>query len=203
MSLMAFGLTGGIASGKSTVTRLFREEGVPMVDADEVAREVVSRGASGLKLLVEAFGPSILADDGSLDRPKLGALVFVDKQKRALLDDILGPLISGVVAHRVESFSKDYGLVGVDAALLIEKGLHGRYNPVVVVAASEEAQVARLMARDGFNEAEARARLAAQLPLAEKLKAADFTIWNNEGLVELNRQALEVLAQLRKLTLER
>lgn len=197
MKTMVFGLTGGIASGKSTVTRLFREEGVPMVDADEVAREVVAPGSPGLRLLQDAFGP-VLNPDGTLDRPRLAAIAFTNREKRALLDQILQPLILDVIEQQVRRLEENFSLVGVDAPLLIEKGLQTKFTPVVVVAADPKVQLQRLMARDGFNEAEARARLSSQLPLEEKLKVASFVIWNNEGYPELNRRALEVLAELRQ-----
>lgn len=197
---MIFGLTGGIASGKSTVTNLFRaEEGVSIVDADKVAREIVAPGTRGLEMVVAAFGPDILQKDGHLDRPKLGAIVFADPTKRRLLDGILGLLIEQVIAERTTLLQRKYPLVGVDAALIFEKGLDKQYKPVVVVAVDEEIQIARVMERDNFTREEAQARIKAQLPLAEKVARADFVIWNNEGLPELEAKVKKVLEQLKAL----
>lgn len=194
---MIFGLTGGIASGKSTVTKMFRDEGVPMIDADLVAREVVAPGSTGLYMVREAFGDDVLQADGTLNRPKLGAIVFSNPEKRRVLDGIFGPLIERILAQRSGELQKVYSLVGVDAAILFEKGLHTRYKPVVVVAVSEEIQLTRLMVRDGFTKEEAQARIKSQLPLEQKVAQADFVIWNNEGVEALKDRFQEILQGLR------
>jgi dephospho-CoA kinase len=197
MKTKFFGLTGGIASGKSTVTELFRREGVPMVDADQVAREIVAPGTPGLRSLVGVFGKGILLPDGTLDRPKLGSLVFLHPEQRAVLNQVIEPYLLEGIRARLQEYAGKVPLVGLDAALLVEKGLHREFRPLVVVAASPEVQVQRLMRRDRFSEPEARARLSAQLPLEEKVRLADYVIQNDGTQDELNQRAIHVLSQLR------
>lgn len=192
-----FGLTGGIASGKSTLTKLFRDEGVPMVDADVVSREVVSPGQPALEMLVSTFGSQILLPDGSLDRPKLGSLVFLDPQKKGILDNIVQRILRDEINSQLRKLAESNPLVGLDAALIIEKGHQDEYHPLVVAAVSLEVQLKRIQERDGFTEAEARARLAAQLPMEEKIKFADHVIWNDGTKDELFQKAICVLVKLR------
>jgi len=192
-----FGLTGGIASGKSTVTRLFRVDGVPMVDADEVARSIVAPGMPALRMLVSAFGDHILLPDGSLNRPKLGSMVFLDPQKRGTLDNIVQGILSDEIGSQLRKLIESHPLVGLDAALIIEKGHQDEYRPLVVVAVSPEVQLKRVQERDGFTEEEARARLSAQIPMEEKVKLANHVIWNNGTKDELLQKALCVLVKLR------
>jgi dephospho-CoA kinase len=192
-----FGLTGGIASGKSTVTKLFRRDGVPMVDADEVARSIVAPGMPTLRMLVSAFGDQILLPDGSLDRPKLGSMVFLDPQKRSTLDNIVQGILADEIKSQLRKLSESNPLVGLDAALIIEQRHQDEYRPLVVVAVSAEIQLKRIQERDGFTEEEGRARLAAQLPMEEKVKFADHVIWNNGTQDELLQRALGVLVKLR------
>lgn len=192
-----FGLTGGIASGKSTVTKLFRRDGVPMVDADEVARSIVAPGMPTLRMLVSAFGDQILLPDGSLDRPRLGSMVFLDPQKRSTLDNIVQGILADEIKSQLRKLSESNSLVGLDAALIIEQRHQDEYRPLVVVAVSAEIQLKRIQERDGFTEEEGRARLAAQLPMEEKVKFADHVIWNNGTQDELLQRALGVLVKLR------
>jgi dephospho-CoA kinase len=186
------GLTGGIASGKSTVANMFSELGVPVVDADQVAREVVAPGSEGLEAVVAEFGAEVLGADGALDRKKLGALVFSDSARRRALEAITHPRIaqrSGELLARATEHAP-YALY--EAALLVEKGLHRSLAALVVVAAPPELQVARVRARDGLSEEEARARIATQLPLAEKAEVADHVIWNEGDLVALKARVQDV-----------
>jgi dephospho-CoA kinase len=192
-----FGLTGGIASGKSTVTKLFRRDGVPMVDADEVARAIVAPGMPTLRMLVSTFGAQILLPDGSLDRPRLGSIVFLDQQKRRTLDSIVQGSLVDEIKSQLRSLIKSHPLVGLDAALIIEQRHQDEYRPLVVVAASPEIQLKRIQDRDGFTEEEAKARLAAQLPMEEKVRFADHVIWNNGTKDELFQRAIGVLVKLR------
>ncbi len=193
-----FGLTGGIASGKSTVSAIFREEGVAIVDADVVARDVVQPGTPGLRAVISAFGIEYLAPDGTLDRKKLGRFVFADRTKLATLDSILGPFVMHALATGIGEAAQDGAtLICVDAAILIEKGWHDRFHPVVVVACDPDVQLQRIMKRDKLSEEDARSRLAAQLPLAEKLAHAAYVIWNNDGLDALQARAREVVAKVR------
>lgn len=190
-----FGLTGGIASGKSAVAARFRARGVPIVDADELAREVVGKGSPGLAALVAEFGGEILAEDGSLDRKKLGAIVFADASKRHVLNAITHPLIAAAGVERTrELAARGEPLACYEAALLVENGLHTVFRPLVVVAAGEEAQVARTIARDGMTRQEALARVHAQTPLADKVKHADIVIENDSTREELIANADRALA---------
>jgi dephospho-CoA kinase len=197
------GLTGGIASGKSTVAARFRALGVPIVDADQLAREVVEKGSDALHEIVHAFGPEVLAEDGSLDRKKLGAVVFDDPDARKRLEHITHPRIGALSMQRmaeVASSGAPYGLY--EAALLVENGAYRAMHGLVVVACKPETQLARVMARDGLDEDAARARLAAQRPLEDKLVAATWVIWNDADLATLEARVDEthraILASLSK-----
>ena len=198
MALHVFGLTGGLASGKSTVAARFRARGLPVIDADLIAREVVEPGSEGLARVVEAFGEGVLLPDGSLDRARLGELVFAAKEKRRVLNSILHPRIGARSAERIaELGAKGEVLACYEAALLVENGLSDAFRPLVVVAVAPEVQLARAMARDGSTEAHARARVAAQLPLATKIAAADYVVDNAGTLEQTERRADEVLDAIR------
>jgi dephospho-CoA kinase len=199
VSIHVFGLTGGLASGKSTVAARFRDHGVPVIDADRLAREVVEPGTPGLAAVVEAFGREVLAADGSLDRARLAELVFGDRDRRRALNAILHPRIAAASAQRVaELGAAGERLCCYEAALLVENGLADAFRPLVVVAVDEEEQVVRAMARDACTEEQARARLAAQLPLAKKVAAADYVI-DTSGPREKTAQRIdEVLAEIRR-----
>lgn len=192
-----FGLTGGLASGKSAVAARLRVRGVPVIDADLLAREVVAKGSNGLDEIAKFFGPTVLDAEGALDRRALAALVFSDEGKRKALNAITHPRIAALGTERAQEFaSRGEPLAGYEAALLVESGLQGAFRPLVVVAASPEVQLRRAMARDGSDEEEARARLAAQMPLAAKIAAADFVIENDSTLAALGKRTDEVLAEI-------
>jgi dephospho-CoA kinase len=175
-----FGLTGGLASGKSTVAARLRELGIPVIDADQLAREVVAPGTDGLSAVVAAFGADVLDASGALDRAKLASIVFSDPERRRTLNGILHPRIAALTATRAaELATQGHTLACYEAALLVENGLADAFRPLVVVAVPPEMQVARAMARDGATEEQARARLAAQLPLADKIRVADHVIDNS------------------------
>lgn len=194
MSFTLFGLTGGLASGKSTVAARFRARGVPVIDADRLAREVVAPGSEGLRRVVEAFGQGVLDERGGLDRARVGALVFGDDARRRQLNAIVHPRIAQLTAERASELARaGHRVACYEAALLVEGGLADAFRPLVVVAAPEELQLARAMARDGLTEEAARARLAAQLPLADKLRVADHVIENAGDLASTERRADEVL----------
>jgi dephospho-CoA kinase len=176
------GLTGGIASGKSTVSRMFRALGVPVLDADYVSRLVVQPGTPGLSAVVETFGPEYLSADGTLNRKALGDLVFNDKAARDKLSEVLGPFISEetdkiLLCFRSSAFGPHYVLY--ENALLVELGLHKKYDALIVVTADPETQKARLMSRNNLTEAEAEARIASQAPVKDKVAVADYVIANN------------------------
>jgi dephospho-CoA kinase len=198
MSILVFGLTGGLASGKSTVAARFRARGVPVIDADQIAREVVEPGSEGLAAIVAAFGDGVLAPDGSLDRARLGDLVFAAADKRRALNAILHPRIAARSAQRIAALdAAGEPLACYEAALLIENNLGDAFRPLVVVAVPLDVQLARAMARDGSTEEQARARIAAQLPLATKIAAADHVIDNAGEKATTERRADEVLAAIR------
>lgn len=185
-----YGLTGGIASGKSTVSRMLRELGAHVLDADVIAREVVEPGTPGLQAVAERF-PGVLDPDGRLDRANLGARVFGDPQERAALNALLHPLIGQQFMLRTQALAEQ-GVERVlyDAPLLIENRLHLGMDGVVLVWVPREVQKARLMGRDGLDEVAAEARLAAQLPLDEKRQHATWVV-DNSGELGTTRARVE------------
>lgn len=198
MAFLLFGLTGGLASGKSTVAALLRARGIPVIDADQIARDVVLPGTLGHAAVVEAFGPAVVGEDGSLNRKKLADIVFNDPAQRKRLNSILHPRIAMMTAQRAaELQAKGETVACYEAALLVENGLADAFRPLVVVAIPEELQVRRAMERDHSSEEQARARLAAQLPLAEKMAAADYVIDNSGSPEALERRVDEILASIR------
>jgi dephospho-CoA kinase len=195
-----FGLTGGIASGKSAVAARFLSHGVPVVDADVISREVPVKGSEALDLIVAAFGGGVLAPDGSLDRKKLAAEVFGDTPKLQRLNAIMHPRIAALSAKKMaELDATGAPLACYEAALLVENGLADAFRPLVVVSAPIEAQIARARGRDGASETEVRSRIAAQRPLEEKIKAADVVIQNDSSLEVLHARADEALDEVRRL----
>jgi dephospho-CoA kinase len=191
------GLTGGIASGKSTVSRVLEQLGVGIVDADRLAREVVAVGSDGLREVIATFGSGVLAADGSLDREKLGALVFSDEQARKKLQAITHPRIAQLGAERIAAQKASAApYVIYDAPLLVEVGAHKAFAALIVVAASEPTQIARLLSRDGLTDLQSSQRIAAQLPLARKIEVADYVIYNDGSLAELERRIKDVHAQI-------
>lgn len=189
-----FGLTGGIASGKSAVAERLRARGVPVIDADRVARDVVAKGTPGLDAVVEAFGEEILDERGELDRKRLAREVFTDDAKRATLNGILHPRIGAATFERTHVLADEgHPLACYEAALLVENGIADAFRPLVVVTASEEEQIRRAMKRDQSTESEARARMAAQMPLEAKIAVADFVVDNEGSIAELSRRVDDVL----------
>ncbi len=185
-----YGLTGGIASGKSTVSRMLRELGAQVLDADVIAREVVEPGTPGLQAVAERF-PGVVGPDGRLDRVKLGARVFGDPKERAALNSILHPLIGQQFLLRTHALAqRGVERLIYDAPLLIENRLHEAMEGVVLVWVPREVQKARLMKRDGLDEAAAEARLAAQLPLDDKRQYATWMV-DNSGSLEATRARVE------------
>jgi dephospho-CoA kinase len=173
------GLTGGIATGKSTVARLLAGRGAAVVDADLLAREVVLPGSPALGEIAAAFGPAVLTSAGELDRAALGALVFADASQRRRLEAITHPRIGALMGERIAAaLGSAAPLVVADIPLLFEGGRGELVEGVLLVDAPEEVQLSRLMLRDGIDEAAARARIAAQMPLAEKRRRATWVIDN-------------------------
>ncbi len=192
------GLTGGIGSGKSAVSALLASYGAVVLDADAMAREVVAAGTSGLAAVVEAFGREVLRPDGSLDRERLGRTVFGDPAQLARLNAIVHPLVGKrYAALQAEAEAAGAEVVVHDVALLVENGLADRYDEVVVVAASPETQLDRLVRLRGMAADDARARIAAQAPLEAKLAVATHVVANDGPLDELAPQVERLWAELR------
>jgi dephospho-CoA kinase len=192
--LHLFGLTGGIGSGKSTVARRFRDRGLPIIDADALAREAVVKGSPGLADVVQRFGAEVLDPGGNLDRKKLAARVFADEEARRALNAITHPRVAELSAARVSAL--DAGgepLACYEVPLLFETGLETVLSPVVVVAAPLDVQVARAVDRDGGSADDVVARVRAQMPLDEKVRRATFVIDNSGALEATLERADEVL----------
>lgn len=199
--MLKVGLTGSIAVGKSHVAAKFTELGCHVLDADVTAREVVEVGSVGLKKLVENFGEEILKEDGSLDRAKLGALVFYDDEKRKLLNSILHPLIIASYDEQMYKWqSEDPSGIGIiDAALMIESGSYKKFDKIIVVHCNPEIQLARLMKRNNLSEDEALQRTRAQMPQDEKKRYADFLIDTSGSFEDTDKQVDEVYGKLKAL----
>lgn len=191
---MIIGLTGSIASGKSTVSNMLKEYGLPIVDADIVARLVVEPGRETLKEIVKTFGEEILTEKGELDRPKLGSIVFNDEEKRKQLNSIIHPAIrQEMLRQRDEHIENGAKVVIMDIPLLFESKLQHFVDKILVVTVSEEVQLKRLMERNNFSEEEAKARIGSQLPLSLKEQGADAVIYNNGTIEETKRQLENIL----------
>ena len=185
--MITVGLTGGIGSGKSEVAHLLKARGALVVDADALAREAVAPGTTGLADVVAEFGPEVLAADGSLDRARLGRLVFADGERRAALEAIDHPYVQRRSADLMAAAPPDAVIV-YDVPLLVEKQLQGHYDVVVVVDASDEDRLHRLTVGRRMTEADARARMAAQAASEERLAVADVVLRNDGDLAHLLRQ---------------
>jgi dephospho-CoA kinase len=195
--MRVIGLTGGIASGKSTAGRMLAELGAPVVDADQIARDVVAPGQPALAEIVDSFGPDVLLPDGTLDRKRVGAIVFGDGDKRRRLNAITHPRIGAATQAQLASLRERGAPVAIyEAALLVENGVHRALDGLIVVACDEATQRSRLVTRDGLSDAEARARMAAQAPLADKLAAATWVIDTSGDLAETRRQIGRVWEQI-------
>lgn len=193
--MLKVGLTGGIGAGKSEVSRLLASYGAVLVDADRIAREVVEPGTEGLAAVADAFGPDILTSEGTLDRPRLGAIVFNDPDRLAALNAIVHPLV-GARSRELEAAAGPDAVVVHDVPLLTENGLASLYDLVVVVDATPETQLDRLVRLRGMSEADARARMAAQATREQRLEIADLVIDNDGPLAELEPQVRKVWDEL-------
>jgi dephospho-CoA kinase len=199
--MLRVGLTGSIAVGKSFVSSALAGLGCHVLDADETAREVVAPGTEGLRAIVAAFGAEVLDAEGKLNRARLGALVFADEEKRRLLNSILHPLIIAAQDEwmREREGEEPNGIAVIDAALMIETGSYKRFDQIVVVHCHPEAQLERLMKRNGLTREEAERRAAAQMPQEEKMRHANFLIDTSDGFEDTRRQVEQVYAKLREL----
>ncbi|MCX5523410.1 dephospho-CoA kinase [Streptomyces bobili] len=193
--MLKVGLTGGIGAGKSEVSRLLVACGAVLIDADRIAREVVAPGTPGLAAVVETFGEGVLADDGSLDRPKLGSIVFADPDRLAALNAIVHPLV-GARSRELESAAPEDAVVVHDVPLLTENGLAPLYDVVVVVDADPATQLDRLVRLRGMTEDDARARMAAQANREQRRQIAHIVVDNDVPLPDLERRVKDVWAEL-------
>jgi dephospho-CoA kinase len=195
--MLTVGLTGGIGSGKSEVARLLAAQGAVVVDADALAREALAPGSAGLAQVVELFGPDVLAADGSLDRPRLGRIVFANPELLARLNAIVHPYV-GRRSQELMAAAPDDAIVVYDVPLLVENELQAHYDVVVVVDAPADAQVARLVDGRGMSEDDARARMAAQASRETRAAVADVVLDNGGGLSALRQQVATLWRDLRQ-----
>jgi dephospho-CoA kinase len=198
-SMLKLGLTGGIASGKSAVAAILRELGFPVLDADSISHKLMEPGQAAHDEILQAFGADLADSSGRIDRHKLAAIVFADSAKLTKLNSILHPRVDQIIFRQLEDWQKGgaHPAAFVEAALLIEAGMAARLDGLVVAWCTPEQQLERLRAR-GMSEAEARRRIAAQLPLEEKLKHATYTINCSDTLEETRAQVQALAANLHK-----
>lgn len=200
--MLTVGLTGSIAVGKSYVCSVFRELGCHILDADQTARDVVAMGTEGLREIVLRFGEDILLPAGSLDRKKMAGIVFSDEEKRLLLNSIIHPRVFAAQNEWLKNVAaKDpNGIAIIDAALTIESGGYKRFDKLIVVWCESAIQLERLMLRDNLSEADARKRIAAQMPQEEKKRYAQYLIDTSGGLEETRKQVVDVFQELSSIT---
>jgi dephospho-CoA kinase len=202
--MLIVGLTGGVASGKTAVSQVLKEEGAYIIDADQIARELVQPHKPAWNELIRAFGKEILQEDGFIHRKKLADKVFADPKKRKLLNQILHPRIKEEMDRRTKEIGqKDpEAIVVIDAPLIVELGDHREMDKLIVVASTQTQQIERLKERDGIGPEEALRILSSQMPVEEKVNLADFVIRNEGSLEETKKRAKEVFKELRKVVLQ-
>jgi dephospho-CoA kinase len=194
--MRVFGLTGNIASGKSAVAAMLREAGIPVLDADRISREGTAPGGRAYDAVVEAFGRGILRADGTIDRKRLGEIVFADASLRARLEAITHPAILEAMKEALAELARGgHQAAVVEATLIHESGRKGLFEAVISVTCDRETQIARLTARDGISRSQAEARLLAQMDAERKADASDFVI-DNSGTLEETRRQVERLARI-------
>lgn len=191
---MIIGLTGSIASGKSTVSEMLKNEGYPIIDADLVARLVVEPGTETLEQIRQAFGSEVISVDGTMNRAKVGEIIFNDPVSRKTLNDIVHPAIrQEMLKQRYELLEQGFKTIIMDIPLLFESRLQYLVDKILVVSVTEENQLKRLVERNGFTEKEARARINSQLPMSVKEDGADAVVYNNGSLEETSQQLMRIL----------
>lgn len=198
--MRVFGLTGGIGTGKSTVARMFRDEGFAVVDADRIAREVTAPGEPAYKEIVGLFGEGILLPEGFIDRRKLGDIVFADPRKRASLEKITHPAIaSGILSALSRLESEGDAVAIVEAALIHEKGRGGLFEAVIAVRCEKTVRIRRLMERDGISEEQVLRRIGSQMDAEEKARASEHVIDNSGDLPSTRAQVRALAVTLREM----
>jgi dephospho-CoA kinase len=197
--MLIAGLTGGIASGKSLVTRVLRDLGAHIIDADKIVHELLAPGQDACREVVGHFGKEIQLPDGSIDRRKLGDIIFNHPEERSWLNQCIHPRVFEAYNHQVRHISERQpdAIVVMDAALLIETGYHKHVDRLIVVYANQKDQMKRLMERDRFTLEQAMARISSQMPLEEKREYADFVIENTGTREATEQQTREVFAKLK------
>ena len=203
--MLIVGLTGGVASGKTAVSRVLREEGAYIIDADQIARELVQPHKPAWNELVRAFGKEILQEDGSIHRRKLADKVFTDPEQKKALNQILHPRIKEEMDRRTKEIGqKDpEAIVVIDAPLLVELGVYRKVDQLIVITSTQMQQMERLKERDGRSPEEALRLFSSQMPVEEKVKLADFVIRNEGSLEETKKRAKEVFKELKKVMLQK
>jgi dephospho-CoA kinase len=201
--MLIIGLTGGVASGKTVVSQILREEGAYIIDADLIARKLVQPHTPVWNELKKVFGREILNKDGSIHRKRLAAKIYSDTKQREILNRILHPQIKSEMGRRVKEIGKKDpdAIVVIDAALLIELGDHRETDKVIVVTSTKKQQIERLKERDGMEQKEALRILSSQMPLKEKLKVADIVIRNEGSFEETKKRVRKVFRELKRIVL--
>ena len=203
MKVLDVGLTGGIGCGKSIALSIFKALGCPTLDSDVIYHDLIQPGKPLHAKLIKTFGDEISDADGVIDRQKLGAVIFADEEKRQLLNSLAHPAVvkeqkrlKKEIRQQLKRENVEQAVVVTDAALMIEAGTYKNYDALVVVACEAETQLRRVMNRDGLSESEARRRIEAQMPIADKVKYADYVVRNDAGPQELIKEVETVLAAL-------
>lgn len=195
---LIIGLTGGIASGKSTVSNMLKELNIPVIDADLESRYAVEPGEEAYDQIIDHFGKSILLDDGSINRAKLGEIIFNNEEERMVLNSIVHPAVRKRMAMKQEEAEKQgESIIILDIPLLFESKLTNTVDKILLVYVEEEVQLNRLMKRNGYTKEEAQARIQSQMPLKEKKKLADYVINNNGSIEQTKEQLMKTLQDLR------
>jgi dephospho-CoA kinase len=203
--MLIIGLTGGVASGKSVISKVLEEEGAYLIDTDQIARELVEPETPTWKELVKVFGKEILREDGSIHRKKLASKVFSDPEQKSLLNQIIHPRIKEEIGRHLERIGRKdpEAIVVIDAPLLIEIGDHRGMDKVIVVTSTKKQQIERLREREGINQGVAKRIIASQMPTQEKVKVADYVIQNEGSLEEAEKKAKEVFQELKRIALQK
>jgi len=194
---MVLGLTGSIASGKSTVSKMISEIGIPIVDADVIAKQVVEVGQVAYQKIIDTFGTEILLENGEINRPALGAIIFHDPGRREELNKIVHPEVRKVMLQQSKVLlDEGHRIVILDIPLLFESKLTSLVEKTIVVYVDEENQIKRLMERNKLSEEDAMARITSQIPVSEKVKLADYVIDNNGTIEHTNKQVITLMAKI-------
>ncbi len=197
--MQLIGLTGGIATGKSTVSAMFKKAGAIIIDADHIARAVVEKGLPAYREIVAQFGTEVLLPDGEINRNMLGDIIFNNHQKKQLLNNIVHPHVNQEVNRQIKQIQKTHpnAVIVLDIPLLIEAGMHDDLNEIIVVYTPQDIQIQRLMQRDHISEADALSRVQSQMPIEEKKKRATFVIDNSGPIENTRKQTLDIFKRLK------